>query len=300
VFFPVDAYTQAIQISASGYQKTLHIYDPRGYEVESFNLVHDAFSGWDIVDIRRDCDDGWEKVGQHCIQFVAKKKNYTDAQAYCHAAGGNLIDDLGDEKHHFLHSMAHDYSFWIGMHNNGSMYLWDRPNGIAPLPLTQDQQFWKGGGVAPPYDPNAACVYWNGDLIGDNTWNTGACGRKLPFVCERHQYDENHPPSVFGDDDLPPGKWSLSLSVDPLSGQPEMCSISVQMQSSLQMIAGFTTDVTSNYPNVEPDVDSEMNRIIAYVNPATNHRDIARKLTHAVQFDAHDGLFLEVCEISGF
>ncbi|KAK6029640.1 hypothetical protein OSTOST_04248, partial [Ostertagia ostertagi] len=53
IHFPVDAYTQTIQISASGHGKTLHVFDPNGKEVEGFSLVQDRFSGWDVVEIRR-------------------------------------------------------------------------------------------------------------------------------------------------------------------------------------------------------------------------------------------------------
>ncbi|PIO61856.1 lectin C-type domain protein [Teladorsagia circumcincta] len=199
VYFPVDAYTQTVQIFASGYGKIIHIYDANGNEVEGSTLVQDTYTGWDIVELRKDCGDGWAKLGQHCFQFVVMKKNFTDAQAHCHAAGGILVDDLSDEMHHFLDNTAHGYSFWIGMYNNGSTYLWDRPDGVAPLPLTQDQQHWKGGGDAPSYDPNAACVYWDGDGTGNDTWTTGACGKEMAFVCEKHQYDGNRSPSKLGD-----------------------------------------------------------------------------------------------------
>uniref|UniRef100_A0A7I4YI23 EGF-like domain-containing protein n=2 Tax=Haemonchus contortus TaxID=6289 RepID=A0A7I4YI23_HAECO len=290
IYFPVDAYAQTIQIDAFGYQKTVHIYDGNGLEVEGFSLVHDTYAGWDIVEIRQDCDEGWEKIGQYCALFVVQSKNFTDAQNHCHSAGGSLVDDLTDGKHQYLASVAHGFNFWIGLYNNGSTYLWDRPNGVAPLPLTQDQQYWKGGGSAPPYDQNASCVFWNDAVTDGNTWTLGSCTARLPFLCQKHQYDENHLPNAIGDDDLPAGKWSMSISVDPAAGQPEICSVNVQMQSSLQMVVGFTTDVASDYPYLDPIADSQTNRIISYVHSADNeHRTPV--LTHALLLDAYNETF---------
>ncbi|PIO61435.1 hypothetical protein TELCIR_17043, partial [Teladorsagia circumcincta] len=59
-----------------------------------------------------------------------------------------------------------------------------------------------------------------------------------------------------GLEDLPPGKWSMTIAVNPSGDQPEICSISVRVQSSLQVVVGFTIDTTSDYPNVEPRADS--------------------------------------------
>ncbi|KAK5977870.1 hypothetical protein GCK32_006996 [Trichostrongylus colubriformis] len=290
VYFPVDAYAQTIQLNAFGYEKTIKIYDGNGLETQGLTLVHDDYAGWDIVELRKGCDDGWDSVGQYCVLFVVKAKNFTDAQAHCHEARASLVDDMNDSKHQFLASVAHGFNFWIGLYNNRTTYLWDRPDGIAPLPLTQDKQYWKGGGNAPPYDESAACVYWNDAVNDGNTWTTGNCANKLPFLCQKHQYDEDHLPNVIGDDDLSAGKWSLSISVNPKAGQPPICSVSVQVQSSLQLVAGFTTDVSSDYPYIDPIADSSTNRIISYLHSADNeHRTPI--LTHSLLFDAYNGTF---------
>ncbi|VDO70693.1 unnamed protein product [Heligmosomoides polygyrus] len=256
VYFPIDAYTQTIQLDTFGFQKTVQIFDGNGKAVDAFNLMSDPFSGWDIYELRKDCEDGWDKFGQYCLQFVVSAMNYTDAQNFCHQAGGSIVDDMNDGKHQFIASTAHGFNFWIGLYNNASMYLWDRPDYVDPLPLSQTKQYWVGGMGEPVYDPNAACVYWDDSVTNSNTWTLGSCASKLPFICQKHQYDKDHRPNVIGDDDLPAGKWSVSITVAPTAGQLEVCSVAVRVQSSLQIITGFTTDVAQDYPYLDPIFDS--------------------------------------------
>ncbi|KAK6015129.1 hypothetical protein OSTOST_19453, partial [Ostertagia ostertagi] len=174
------------------------------------------------------------------------------------------------------------------MYNNGSSYVWDRPNGVAPLPLTQDQQYWKGGGAAPPYDPNTACVYWDGDATG----LLAPVARRWRLCVRSISTKRNYPPSKRGDDDLPPGKWSMTIAVNPSGDQPEICSVSVRMQSSLQVVAGFTTNIASDYPAMEPKADSgKANRIISYVHPASSYGHQTPVLTHALLSDPYDATF---------
>ncbi|WKY03771.1 hypothetical protein Q1695_005043 [Nippostrongylus brasiliensis] len=291
VYFPIDAYTQTIQLNTFGYNKKMQVFDANGNVVQGYSLVSDAYSGWDILEIRKDCDAGWDKAGQYCLQFVINQKSFADAQRHCHEAGGNLVDDLNDGKHQFIASVAHGFSFWLGLYNNnGTGYVWDRPDGVAPLPLNQNQQYWNGGGAAPPYDPKAACVFWDGSTTNTNTWTLGNCNTALPFLCQKHQYDKDHRPNVIGDDDLPAGKWSMSISVNPAAGQMEVCSVAIKVQSSLQLITGFATDVYTDTPYLDPIGDSQTNRLISYLHSLDNaHRTPI--LTHSLLYDAYNGTF---------
>ncbi|KAK6038415.1 hypothetical protein COOONC_24080 [Cooperia oncophora] len=84
----------------------------------------------------------------------------------------------------------------------------------------------------------------------------------------------------------------MSVSVNPSAGQPEICSVNVQVQSSLQIIVGFTTDVASDYPYLDPIADSVTNRIITYIHSADNeHRTPI--LTHSLLYDAYNATSLQ-------
>ncbi|KIH54872.1 diacylglycerol kinase accessory domain protein, partial [Ancylostoma duodenale] len=135
VFFPIDAYAQTIQLNAIGFNKTVKIFDGNGNEQPSMVILSDPTTGWDILEVRKQCDKEWDQVDQYCIRFEARQFTYEEADRFCHDAGGSLIDDLSEAKHHYLLKEGDNFDFWIGLTNpNGSGWVWDRPDGTPMLP----------------------------------------------------------------------------------------------------------------------------------------------------------------------
>lgn len=98
-------------------------------------LVRDSQT-W-VSFIRRDkfdysaCDSNWTEFGQYCTYFESQKMTWNDAQNFCAQAGGFLVDDLSEDTHRFLQNVANSNSYWMGLHNFGNGYVWDRGNNNA-------------------------------------------------------------------------------------------------------------------------------------------------------------------------
>ncbi|KAK5980307.1 hypothetical protein GCK32_003606 [Trichostrongylus colubriformis] len=106
-----------------------------GNEQPSMSVLSDPITGWDILEIRKKCDPGWDEVQQYCIRFVLPQYTQSDAQQFCHDAGGSLVDDLSEVKHSYLQGEAAGFNFWLGLSNpNNTGYVWDSPDGTPPLP----------------------------------------------------------------------------------------------------------------------------------------------------------------------
>lgn len=292
-YFPVDAYTQTIQIDTFGYGTTLQVYNGDGVLAEALELFYDDFTGQSVYEVRKACDDGWEPFGQYCVKFLASTEQilpFPQAKNFCAAAGGFLADDLSDDKNNFLYSAAARTQFWIGLFKNGDQYYWDRGTGIPASPLNQPQTFWADG--QPNQDDHLAqCTYFDGrSNDGNKVWTTDSCSTPRPFICQKHRYDSDHRPNEIGTDDLPAGHWYAKLKSNPANGYPPLCTLSVRVQSSLQIVTGFATDIGSDFPQPDPTQDSSANRLITYVHSSDNENR-SPILTDAILWDAYNGTF---------
>lgn len=67
-------------------------------------------------------------------------------------------------------------------------------NGLT-IQFNQTDTFWAGGGGTPAYDPTKQCVYWDATARDGNTWTLDACSTPRPYICQKHRYDQNSPPT---------------------------------------------------------------------------------------------------------
>ncbi|PIO70182.1 lectin C-type domain protein [Teladorsagia circumcincta] len=251
-------------------------------------VLSDPVTGWDIFELRKQCDPGWDEVQQYCIRFVIPQYSYSDAKQFCHDSGGSIIDDLSETKHNYLLGLNSDLDFWLGLANpNNTGYVWDGPDGTPPLPLS-NPTYWMGN-KQPDYDATKECVYWKAsENAAGNTWSPGSCSEKKSFACQKHRYDPDHRPNVIGELDLPAGKWYVTVQVASTS-QPS-CFVQARVQSDLQIVAGFVTTVTGDQPDNDPVQDSPNNRLITYIHSLDNaHRSPI--LTHALLNDVANATF---------
>ncbi|EGT30496.1 hypothetical protein CAEBREN_17994 [Caenorhabditis brenneri] len=293
-YFPVDAYTQTIQIGTFGYGTNIQVYTGDGVLAEALELFYDDFTGQSVYEVRKACPDGWDPNGQYCMKFVSANDDILpmpQARAFCASAGGYLVDDVSEDKHNFLISAAHRTQFWIGLFRNtdDGQFYWDRGLGNDPSLLNQPQTYW--GVNQPSADPVDQCVYFDGQQ-GDNTkvWITDSCSTPRPFACQRHRYDADHRPNEIGDDDLPAGHWYAFLKSNPSATQSPSCYMDIRVQSSLQIVTGYTTNIGSDMPQPDPIQDSPSNRLITYVHSKDNENRVPI-LTDAYLWDAYNGTF---------
>ncbi|PAV58039.1 hypothetical protein WR25_18806 [Diploscapter pachys] len=294
-YFPVDAYAQTLIVNAWGANMEVHLYTGAGDEWPYDTVWSDNWLDYKMIEARRPCDENWDQVGQYCIKFVSGTDtlNWTDAQAYCRSAGGFLVDDLTSDKNTYLYNAAFKNQFWLGLFNNGSGWMWDR-GATQPANLDQDQQFWKGGGGPPPYDANNPCVYFDGAAGNSGqVWTPDACSTQRNFVCQKHRYDQDYHPFSLDADLLPPGYWYVTVKTSPnstSSGDWTGCAVSVRVQSSLQIVTGFVTDISSDELLPDPVQDSVVNRISTFVY-SEEHEAKVPIMTDAILVDAYNLTF---------
>ncbi|CAO4385027.1 unnamed protein product [Caenorhabditis nigoni] len=300
-YFPVDAYAQTIQIDTFGYGTTIQIFNGQGVMAEALELFYDDFTGQSVYEVRKACDDGWENYGQHCLKFVIGNDDIMtmpQARKFCANAGGYLADDTSDGQNSFLNMAASRTQFWIGLFKDSDQqFYWDRGQGNSPDPLNQAATYWADN--QPSNDPVDQCVYFDGrSSDGNKVWVTDTCSTPRPFVCQKHRYDENYTPNEIGQGDLPAGQWYAYLKSNPADGKSPNCSISVRVQSSLQILTGYSTSIGSDYPEPDPIQDSSANRLITYIHSVDNQQRTPI-LTDAILWDAYTGNFYNGLKYQG-
>ncbi|KAF1747591.1 hypothetical protein GCK72_024056 [Caenorhabditis remanei] len=292
-FFPVDAYTQTIQLTVFGYGTSIQVYNGNGVLAEALELFSDDFTGQSVYEVRKNCDNGFEPFGQYCIKFLAKSEDtmsMPQARNFCATAGGYLADDLGDDKNNFFKTGSANTQFWIGLFKGSDgQFYWDRGQGVAPDLLNPANTYWADN--EPSNDPTRQCVFFNGQA-GDvrKTWVTDSCATVRPFICQKHRYDADHRPNTIGDADLPAGNWYVNIITTPPANMPNYCTLSVRVQSTLQIVTGYTTSVSDDNPQIDPVQDSSANRLISYVHSTDNENRVPI-LTDAILWDAGNGTF---------
>ncbi|EGT30523.1 hypothetical protein CAEBREN_02629 [Caenorhabditis brenneri] len=292
-YFPVDAYTQTIQLTVFGYGTQIQVYNGNGVLADALELFYDDFTGQSVYEVRKTCDDGWESFGQYCVKFLATTDElmaFPQARNFCATAGGYLVDDLGDDKNNFLSSIAAKTQFWIGLaKGNDGQFYWDRGQGITPDLLNQPNTYWAPN--EPSNDPTRQCVYFDGRGADTHkAWTTDSCSTPRAFMCQKHRYDADHKPNVIGNADLPAGHWYATVKTNPTNGNSPSCSLSVRVQSSLQIVTGFTASIGDDNPQIDPIQDSSNNRLIAYIHSADNENRVPI-LTDAMLWDFYNGTF---------
>ncbi|KAF1747592.1 hypothetical protein GCK72_024057 [Caenorhabditis remanei] len=292
-YFPIDAYSQTIQIDTFGYGTNIAIYTGDGVLYPAYQLMYDSFTGQGIYEVRKGCDKDWDEYGQYCLRFIVGIDNILpmpQARSFCSSAGGYLADDLeGGQNSYFYHAAA-STQFWIGLYrNNDGQFVWDRGTGVAPDPLNQKETYWADN--EPSNDPTNQCVYYNGRSGDPNkVWVTDSCSTPRPFACHKNRYDPEHRPNTIGEVDLPAGQWYVMVQSNPGDGYPSNCSVSVRVQSSLQIVTGYSTSIGDDIPQPDPIQDSPNNRLISYVHSLDNENRVPI-LTDAILWDAYTGNF---------
>ncbi|CAB3400052.1 unnamed protein product [Caenorhabditis bovis] len=291
-YFPIDAYSQTIQLNAYGFGSVLEVYDGAGNKQEVLQLFADDFTGESVYEIRKACDEDWEPLGQYCVKFISDTDSILpmpEAKKFCANAGGFLVDDLTQDKNDFLYQASSKTQFWIGLYETNGAYVWDRGNNANPDPLNQQNNFWEDV----PHQPGTTdqCVYFDGQSSDKNrVWKDDTCSTPRPFVCQKHRYDADHRPNTIGDDDLPAGNWYATLKTSPQGDNPRFCSLGIRVQSNLQIVTGYVTNIGSDFPEIDPIQDSKDNRLITYIHSLDNENR-SPILTDAVLWDAYNGTF---------
>ncbi|XP_039674348.1 galactose-specific lectin nattectin-like isoform X1 [Perca fluviatilis] len=128
------------------------------------------------------CPPGWTQFGSRCFAFYIQTKTWSDAEAFCISAGGNLASIHSDKEHGFIKDFIFQVTgaqttAWIGGTDAVKPLTWFWSDGSK-----FDYASWNAG------EPNNAggnefCLTMN---WGGASWNDWACTNKAAFVCSKN------------------------------------------------------------------------------------------------------------------
>ena len=109
------------------------------------------------------CDLTWHPYGlEYCLQYQFLTYSWDEARSYCANNSAYLVDELDSDKSAYLeglfansfskHKLPHFLNVfvvngvgytnsWLGLNDkkNDGIYVWDRPNGVEPLPVSCEE-----------------------------------------------------------------------------------------------------------------------------------------------------------------
>uniref|UniRef100_A0A0K0EZT4 EGF-like domain-containing protein n=1 Tax=Strongyloides venezuelensis TaxID=75913 RepID=A0A0K0EZT4_STRVS len=280
LYVPLDAHTQNAQIYVKGTPNgiTTSATMPNSTQVPKLTkIVEDTVTGWEIIELRRDCPDGWGELGtQYCYSAIYAPESWVNAQAYCQSKGAFLVDDMYPAKTNFLDSLDYDNPIWIGLNDRAAVgsYFWDRGS-IDPQALSaSDYTNWAKN--ASLNDKNNRCVYLT------DKWNLDDCSNPLPFICQMHKYTDGYDPKPNEEKSLPPGKWMISVK------NKGKTTIQIRSQSKIQMFVGYAQDLHNDYPEPDPLSGTSKNMMMVHLRGMS---DFFREtfLYNAQLYDLYNG-----------
>lgn len=269
IYFPVDSFTQTIQITTIGYNNQMKVYRPDGTSIDNmYRFINDGGStGWEVAEYRRACDldEEWEDSELHyCAQFHLLTANWTEAAELCHKEDAFMVDELNNEKTTWLNNKVIGFAVWIGLKraDNGIFY-WDRLQDSKPTQLNKTYEMWDNN--EPSSEATKNCV-----VRGTNgKWKMADCSEDHFYICQRHKYDQFYEPHSILDDLIPAGKWRVEVKTDPVPADFKWpvsgCEVEVRVQSSLQVFPNFVLDQHSDIANEGASAGSDRNRIISHI-----------------------------------
>uniref|UniRef100_A0A0N5A152 EGF-like domain-containing protein n=1 Tax=Parastrongyloides trichosuri TaxID=131310 RepID=A0A0N5A152_PARTI len=266
LYYPIDAHSQNSQIMINGAPGKIQqqIFMPNLTQLTTVpSLLTDTSTGWEIIEIRRACPQGWSDLGkQYCFILNTTPMSWVDAQAYCQNNDGFLIDDVSPDKNQFLTTVDGVNAFWLGLNDRTTVgtYFWDRGS-LEPHQLgAHDYTNW--GSNVNLNDTTKRCVYMSG------TWAVDDCTVKRQFMCQSHKFSDSFDPNPSEERALPPGKWSAVIT------NPGKTIVQIKVQSELQLLTGYTVNQHDDFPLANPQAGTTANMMLAHIpNMATITRD---------------------------
>uniref|UniRef100_A0A0N4ZQS5 EGF-like domain-containing protein n=1 Tax=Parastrongyloides trichosuri TaxID=131310 RepID=A0A0N4ZQS5_PARTI len=280
VYFPLDAHTQNAQIYVKGTPNgiTTTLSMPNMTQVSKINkLVEDTITGWEIVELRRDCPAGWSELGtQYCYIKVDTPTSWIDAQANCQKQGGFLIDDMFSSKTDFLNSIEGNVSFWIGLNDIAlfGTFAWDRGVMEAQTLDSSDYTNWASNVLL--NNTQTRCAFMQGK------WNLDICSSLKPYLCQAHKFVDGFSPNPGEEKALPPGKWVVNVKN---SGNT---IIQIKSQSKIQLFQGYSQYLHDDFPEPNPLSGTSQNMMMVHLRGMS---DFLREtfLYNTQLFDMYNG-----------
>ncbi|XP_039674357.1 ladderlectin-like isoform X2 [Perca fluviatilis] len=122
------------------------------------------------------CPLGWTQFGSRCFNYYIQTKTWSDAEAFCISAGGNLASIHSDAEHVFIKNQIFQgaqTTAWIGGFDAVKVFTWFWSDGSK-----FDYASWNAGEPNNLGGENCLTMNWGGA-----NWNDLACANKLSFVC---------------------------------------------------------------------------------------------------------------------
>lgn len=257
LYYPIDSHTQNSQIFINGAPGKIstQVFMPNLTSLNNIPyLLQDTTTGWNIIEMRRACPNGWEDLGsQYCYTVSSSPMSWVDAQAYCQSNNGFLIDDMSRIKNSFLLSKQNVGPFWLGLNDRKlvGIYQWDRGTLEPHTVISSDYTNWALG--VNLTDSSKRCGYMT------DVWYLDDCNTKKAFMCQSHKFADSFNPNPSEERTLPPGKWSAIIT------NPGKTIVQVKSQSRIQIITGYSQYVHDDFPSPNPQAGASQNMMLAHV-----------------------------------
>uniref|UniRef100_A0A0N5CB13 EGF-like domain-containing protein n=1 Tax=Strongyloides papillosus TaxID=174720 RepID=A0A0N5CB13_STREA len=269
IYFSVDSHTQNIQAvvkgSTGGFDVSF-IMPNQSVDPSSYGLIEDSTTGYWVMETRKECEDGWERLGeQYCFRLTSRVATWYEAYNDCLQNNAFLVDDLYPAKDSYLTSYLLDYnisSIWLGLtddpqYSEGGAWTWNHgPLGDIPLSSTH---FKNWSPTANLNDPNKQCAYKT------RTWDTDNCSNRRSYICQKHTYRDNFIPSISESEKLPPGKWRIIITSKGIT------TIEVRVQSKIRVVSGFLSNIHGDAIDFNANMLSTTQRMATHVSGYGNN-----------------------------
>ncbi|GMR61266.1 hypothetical protein PMAYCL1PPCAC_31461, partial [Pristionchus mayeri] len=237
VYFPLDAYTQTLTAIVYGQVTGYNMRKPDGSlfpDHQAIRIIDDDQNF--VLEFRNSCDNDWEPLSQYCMYYSkAVAKSFADANELCESMGAFMADDLNDQKNQWLSHVLGGKQGWLGLRFINGEWLFQQANGgFTKIPKNFNK--WITG-EAPTDDSKGDCAYTYNGL-----WYPMFCDREYVVICQKHMFNQDNTPSSLDDDDLSPGKYSLTVQTDFLAADTG-CDVEIRVQSDLNVEFGFVDDL---------------------------------------------------------
>uniref|UniRef100_A0A0N5AJU7 EGF-like domain-containing protein n=1 Tax=Syphacia muris TaxID=451379 RepID=A0A0N5AJU7_9BILA len=287
VYFPIDSYTQSIQLNIFGYKSTMDVFKPDGSlfnQDSAYDILDDSLNtGWRIREIwRQSCDNGWVPLGnRYCIYKQTEYDSSWDGAAnICRRSRAFLVDIIDASMDSWFDENFAGKEIWIGLHRdsaNSSEFYWEPLSNGTRIKLNDGDSHWATN--EPSSDTSLKCVL----RLQDGNWAVKNCNEQHLFACQKHKFDPDFEPSEISDDDFENGKWWVTVKTEQSSesSTDANCLVEVRVQSNIYIYTAYTLNEHSDIPFYKPATNSGENRFMTYIHDD----DESTVLSYALIYD---------------
>ena len=137
--------------------------------------------GSDATRCERECEEGWEKNGNHCYFWSTVSKTWDESEEICKGKGAHLASVTSKATDDYITAESRDKFTWIGGSDKESEGTWKWSDG-STWEFTNWGTIGRNRVQQPNNRPNQHCLEYQRE---DWKWNDNHCNTQRNFVCSK-------------------------------------------------------------------------------------------------------------------